>query len=38
MSTIPALWRLRLEDCKFKARLSYVVRPSKKNKNKKLQW
>jgi hypothetical protein len=32
MPIIPVLRRLSLEDCQFKARLGYIVRPVSKNK------
>jgi hypothetical protein len=34
MSVIPALRRLRKEDCKFKASLDYLVRPCLKKTQK----
>jgi hypothetical protein len=37
MPLIPAVGKLRLEDCNFEASLSYTVRLSQKTKNKNLK-
>jgi hypothetical protein len=34
MPVIPALWRLRQEDCEFEDSLGYIVRPCLKIKKK----